>query len=174
MEMVSIREAGEADLPAILSIYNDIILNTTAVFEYRPHTYEMRAQWFAGRIRDGWPVFVAELGGNIAGFSSMGPFRAWPAYKYSAENSVYVDSNYRGKGIGRLLLAPLIEAAEKKEMHALIASIEASNQVSLHLHRSFGFEEVAHFREVGYKFGRWLDLKFLELILNGPRQPEET
>lgn len=173
MDKVSIRTAGEADLPAILSIYNDVILNTTAVFEYRSHTFEMRAQWFAGRVRDGWPVFVAEFEGNIAGFSSMGPFRAWQAYKYSVENSVYVHNQHRGKGIGRLLLAPLIAEAEKKDMHAMIASIEATNEVSLHLHRSFGFEEVAHFREVGYKFGRWLDLKFLELILKGPRQPEE-
>lgn len=172
--MVSIRSAREEDLPAILSIYNDIILNTTAVFEYRPHTYEMRAQWFEGRVKDGWPVFVAEHDGDIAGFSSMGPFRAWQAYKYSVENSVYVHQLYRGKGIGRLLLAPLIAEAQKKDMHAMIASIEASNQVSLHLHRSFGFEEVAHFREVGYKFGRWLDLKFLELILAGPPHPEET
>ncbi len=171
--MITIRSAEESDLPGILAIYNNIILHTTAVFEYKPHTPEMRALWYASRIKEGWPVFVAAENDRIAGFSSIGPFRAWAAYKYSVENSVYVAEDMRGKGIGKLLLHPLIETAGKKNMHAVIASIEATNHTSLHLHRSFGFEEVAHFKEVGYKFGRWLDLKFLELILDGPSRPEE-
>jgi phosphinothricin acetyltransferase len=189
--MIQVRLAVEADLPEILTIYNDIILNTTAVYQYQPQTPEVRRAWFDSKQKDGHPVFVA-VGtgsptpngarggdgaaaaageGRIVGFSSYGPFRAWAAYKYTIENSVYVSADQRGKGIGKLLIPPLIEAARGQDLHAIIASIDASNEASLRLHRGFGFTEVAHFRQVGYKFGRWLDLKFLELILDTPAAP---
>src|SRR5215469_2714151 len=131
----------------------------------------MRMAWYESKIRDGYPLFVAEDDGRVAGLSTYGPFRAWPAYKYTVENSVYVDADQRGKGIARLLMQPLIDTARAQGYHAIIASIDATNEASLRLHRSFGFEEVAHFREVGYKFGRWLDLKFLELLLETPAKP---
>ena len=169
--MVSIRNLKEDDLPQILEIYNDIILQTTAVFEYRPHSLDMRRKWYESKIKDDYPVFVAADNQRIVGFSTFGPFRAWAAYKYSVENSVYVASDQRGKGIGKLLIPPLIDAAKKKDMHVIVASIEATNESSLRLHQSFGFTEVANFRQVGYKFGRWLDLKFLELILDTPAHP---
>jgi L-amino acid N-acyltransferase YncA len=171
--MITIRSARETDLPDILEIYNHVILSTTAVYTYEPHTLDMRREWYDGKVRDGYPVFVAEEAGRVIGLSTYGPFRAWPAYKYSVENSVYVAADQRGKGVARLLLTPLIEAAQAQDYHAIIASIDATNDASLRLHRSFGFEEVAHFREVGYKFGRWLDLKFLELILATPANPIE-
>ena len=163
--MIRIREAIETDLQQILSIYNEIILNTTAVYDYEPHSMEMRLQWFATKRIQGFPVFVAEENMMILGFSSIGPFRAWAAYKYSVENSVYVAAEARGQGIGKLLMLPLIDAARKLKLHTIIAGIDATNEASLRLHKSFGFEEVAHFKEVGWKFGRWLDLKFLQLIL---------
>jgi len=163
---VIIREAKENDLPGLLEIYNEIILNTTAVFEYEPHTLEMRRNWFQTKQQQGFPVFVAEEGEQIRGFSSFGPFRAWAAYLYSVENSVYVSEEARGKGIGKLLIPPLIDAAQKLGLHTLIASIEATNEASIRLHNYFGFKEVACFKEVGWKFNRWLDLKFLQLILN--------
>ena len=163
--MVTIRQANETDLPQILEIYNEIILNTTAVYDYEPHTLEMRKQWFETKRQQGFPVFVAEEENIIVGFSSFGPFRAWAAYKYSVENSIYVKADKRGKGMGKLLLSPLIDAAKELNMHTIIASIDATNRASLQLHKNFGFIEVAHFKEVGYKFGRWLDLKFLQLIL---------
>lgn len=163
--MIHIREAVENDLPELLSIYNDIILHTTAVYDYESHTLEMRQQWYATKQQQGFPVFVAEENGRILGFSSIGPFRAWAAYQYSVENSVYVSTGARGKGIGKLLLPPLIEAAKRMRLHTIIASIDATNEPSLRLHKSFGFEEVAHFKEVGWKFDRWLDLKFLQLIV---------
>ena len=162
---ISIRLATEDDLPGMLEIYNDIILNTTAVYEYEPHTLEMRRQWFLTKQEQRFPVFLAEEDGNLAGFSSIGPFRAWAAYKYSVENSIYVKSGLRGKGIGRLLLAPLIGAARNLKMHTIIAGIEATNEASIKLHESFGFNEVAHFNEVGWKFERWLGLKFLQLLI---------
>jgi len=171
--MINIRTAKEGDLPEILAIYNDVILNTTAVYAYQPHTLEMRKAWFETRQRDGLPVFVAESEGRVAGFSSYGPFRTWPAYKYTVENSVYVSEEQRGKGIGKLLITPLIETAKADDLHAIVAGIDASNIGSIRLHQSFGFEEVAHFKQVGYKFGRWLDLKFMQLLLRTPEHPKE-
>ena len=163
--MPTVRPAGEEDLPPMLDIYNDIILHTTAVYSYDPHTPDMRKTWFEEKQQKGHPVFVAEQGGRILGFSSYGPFRPWAAYQFTVENSVYVAEQERGKGIGKLLIPPLINHARAAGLHAMISSIDASNEASLKLHRSFGFEEVARFREVGFKFGRWLDLNFLELIL---------
>lgn len=172
--MITIRSAREADLPELLAIYNDIILHTTAVYQYQPQTMDMRRAWYETKLKDGHPVFVAESEARVVGFSSYGPFRAWAAYKYTVENSVYVSTDQRGKGIGKLLLPPLIRAAKEKDLHAIIAGIDATNTASLQLHRVFGFEEVAHFRQVGYKFGRWLDLKFLELLLDTPEHPGES
>jgi phosphinothricin acetyltransferase len=163
--MITIRDATENDLPEILEIYNEVILHTTAVYDYEPHTLEMRHQWFKTKQEQGFPVFVATENGNLVGLSSIGPFRAWAAYKYSVENSVYVASSCRGKGIGKLLLPPLIKAAGVLKLHTIIAGIDATNEASLKLHGHFGFNEVAHFKEVGYKFDRWLDLKFLQLLL---------
>jgi len=168
---ITIRQATEADLPQILAIYNEVIVNTTAVYQYEPHTLEMRTAWFRTKQQEGFPVFVATEGDTVLGLSTMGTFRAWQAYKYSVENSIYVAAAARGKGIGRLLMPPIIDAARQMDMHTIIAGIDATNDVSLRLHKSFGFEEVAHFKQVGYKFGRWLDLKFLQLILETPLHP---
>ena len=163
--MIQIRHAAENDLPAILSIYNDVIVNTTAVYDYEPHTLEMRKAWFDTKKQQGLPVFVAEEDGKILGLSSIGPFRAWAAYKYSVENSIYVAAEARGKGVAKLLMPPIITAAKQLGMHTILAGIDASNEASIKLHQQFGFEEVAHFKQVGWKFDRWLDLKFLQLII---------
>ena len=166
--MITIRHATENDLPQILDIYNDIIKHTTAVYYYEPHTLEMRKIWFEERKQKGFPVFVAEEDGIILGMSSIGPFRVPTAYRFSVENTVHVAAKARGRGAGKLLMPPIIEAAKELKMHTMIAGIDAGNEVSLHLHKSFGFVEVAHFKEVGFKFDRWLDLKFLQLILAVP------
>jgi len=163
--MIVVRRATEDDLPAILAIYNEAIVNTTAVYDYEPHTLEMRRAWFNTKKEQGLPVFVAEEDGVVLGLSSIGPFRAWAAYKFSVENSIYVAAATRGRGIGKLLLPPLIQAAKELGMHTIIAGIDAGNEASIRLHRSFGFEEVAHFKQVGWKFGRWLNLKFLQLVV---------
>lgn len=160
-----VREATYQDLPRLLEIYNDIIVNTTAVYDYEPHTIEMRTQWFEAKKSQGFPVFVAEEKGKVLGFSSMGPFRAWAAYKFSVENSIYVAAEARGKGIGKILLAPVIEASKGMGFHTILAGIDATNEASVRLHEHFGFKEVALFKEVGWKFDRWLDLKFMQLIL---------
>jgi len=149
----------------MLDIYNEIIMNTTAVFQYDLHTLEQRKEWFAQKEKENYPVFVAEEDNMVVGFSTFGQFRNWQAYKYSVENSVYVKADCRGKGIGKLLLQPLIDAAKERQLHTIIAGIVADNEASIALHKQFGFVEVAHFKEVGYKFDSWLDLKFLQLIL---------
>lgn len=165
MVEVTIREAMESDLPEILAIYNDAILNTTAVYDYQPHTLAMRQAWFVDKQAGSFPVLVAVLKNTIAGFGALGPFRAWEAYRYTAENSIYVAPQFRRLGIGKRLLGKLIDAAQEMELHAIVAGIDADNQISLKLHEQYGFQEVAHFHQVGYKFNRWLDLKFMERIL---------
>ena len=119
-------------------------------------------------------MLVAEGSGAVLGFASYGPFRAWPAYKYSVELSVYVDEAARGKGIGSLLVAGVLAHARDRDLHVVMAGITADNAVSLRLHEKLGFKEVAHIPEVGYKFGRWLDLKFLQIVLDGPRDPKDS
>ncbi|MGI8951044.1 MAG: GNAT family N-acetyltransferase [Chitinophagaceae bacterium] len=163
--MIIVRSATENDLQQMLDIYNEIIENTTAVFQYDIHTLEMRKEWFETKQQQGFLVVVAEENDMIIGFSTIGTFRNWQAYKFSVENSVYVKTDCRGKGIGKLLLQPLIDAAKQMKMHTIIAGIVADNEASLRLHKSFGFVEVAHFKEVGFKFNRWLDLKFLQLMI---------
>jgi phosphinothricin acetyltransferase len=164
-ESLIIRNATLDDLPGILEIYNHAIIHTTAVYSEHPHTLDMRLTWYNDRIHSGFPIFVAEVNGLVAGFSTYGHFRVWPCYRYTVEHSVYVHIDHRSKGISKLLLQPLIDRAREKKLHAMIAGIDGENDISYQLHKSFGFVEVAHFKEVGFKFGRWLDLKFMELIL---------
>jgi L-amino acid N-acyltransferase len=171
--MTTIRPASEKDLPEILDIYNHSIMNTTSVYSYKPHTLEMRKKWFDERQAAGHPVLVAETEGKIAGFIAYGPFRAWPAYKYTVEHSVHVHSEYRRRGIAGSLLRKMIEIARQNDVHAIIGVIDASNEASVKLHGQFDFIEVGHFKEVGYKFNKWLDLIFMELVLETPKEPKE-
>jgi L-amino acid N-acyltransferase len=162
---IVIRDARELDLAAMLAIYNDAVLTTTAVYDYTPRSSEQQAAWFKAKQEQGLPVLVAEDGGAVVGFASYGPFRPWPAYLHSAENSLYVAPEQRGRGIGSALLPALIQRAAERGLHTMIAGIDATNEASLRLHAKFGFERVAQFREVGWKFERWLDLAFLQLML---------
>jgi L-amino acid N-acyltransferase YncA len=163
---IVIRDAREADLAAMLAIYNDAVLTTTAVYDYKPRSSDQQAAWFKAKQEQGLPVLAAEDGGGVVGFASYGPFRPWPAYLHSAENSLYVAPERRGRGIGTLLLPALIQRAAEHGLHTMIAGIDATNEASLRLHAKFGFERVAQFREVGWKFERWLDLAFLQLMLD--------
>jgi L-amino acid N-acyltransferase YncA len=164
---IEIRPAERGDLEAMLVIYNDAIINTTAVYDYQPRASETQQQWFESKQAQRLPVFVAHDGVTIVGFGSFGPFRPWPAYQFTVENSLYVDSAYRRNGAGTALLASLVSAAQAAGYHAMVAGIDATNEASLALHRKAGFQPVAHFREVGWKFERWLDLVFMERILGG-------
>ena len=168
-----VRLATQADLPEILDIYNHAILHTTAVYEYQPHTIEMREQWFKEKVRTDIPVFVAVVDGRAAGFASYGGFRAWAAYKYSVEHSVYVHEQFRRRGIAKVLLKQLLDSVKGKNIHTFIAGIDAENEISITLHKQLGFSEIGHFKQVGFKFGKWLDLKFYQLILEANFQPDE-
>jgi len=158
--------------PAILEIFNDAILHSTALYDYRPRTSESMVGWFKAREAGGFPVIGIENdAGELMGFASYGTFRAFPAYKYSVEHSVYVDKNHRGKGCGRRLLQKLIEAARAQDMHVMVGGIDAENATSISLHRKLGFEHAGTIRQAGFKFGRWLDLAFYQLILATPGEP---
>ncbi|MBV8214251.1 MAG: N-acetyltransferase [Verrucomicrobia bacterium] len=163
---IEIRLAESDDLDAILAIYNDAIVNTTAVYDYEPRTTDAQRKWFETKQAQHLPVFVAHDDATIIGFGSFGPFRPWPAYQYTVENSLYVDSAHRRKGAGRALLDTLLLAAQTAGYHAMVAGIDATNEASLSLHRNAGFQPVAHFREVGWKFERWLDLVFMQRMLS--------
>jgi L-amino acid N-acyltransferase YncA len=162
--MIDVREARAGDLEAILAIYNEAVVNTTATYDYEPRKPEAHRQWFEAKRAQALPVLVGIEAGEVAGFASYGPFRPWAAYLHTVENSIYVAPQKRGRGIGAAILGPLIEAAREKGFHAMVAGIDAANAASLKLHAKFGFEKVAHFREVGWKFERWLDLVFLQRI----------
>ena len=162
---IAIRDARETDLDGMLAIYNDAVLTTTAVYDYQPRSTEQQAAWFQAKREQNLPVLVADDGGAVAGFASYGPFRPWPAYLHSVENSLYVAPDRRGQGIGSLLLPALIARASERKLHTMIAGIDATNEASLRLHAKFAFARVAQFREVGWKFERWLDLTFLQLML---------
>ncbi len=163
--MVTVRNATEEDLPAMLEIYNEIILNTLAVWHEQAHTLAMRKEWFALKKEQGFPVLVAESQGVVLGFATIATFRPWSGFRFTVENSVYVRPENRGQGVAKLLLPALIDAAKQLNIHAIVAGIEATNDISIALHEKFGFIEVAHFKEVGFKFGRWMDLKFMQLTL---------
>ena len=168
----AVIECTAAHLPAIQAIYNDAILNSTALYEYEPRSEEAMREWLAVRQRDRIPVLGIEWEqGVLAGFATWGPFRPRAAYKYSVEHSVYVDERFRGEGIGRQLLQALIAAAKERELHMIIAGIDATNVASVALHSSLGFRCCGTIREAGFKFGRWLDLEFWQLILDTPKQP---
>lgn len=162
---LNIQDATRQDLDQILAIYNEVIRNTTAVYSEVEYTAERGARWFDAKAEQGLPFLVARDAGGVAGFGTFGEFRAWPCYRYSVEHSVHVRADRRGGGVGRTLVNALIGRARAMQKHVMIAGVDADNAVSLRLHESLGFINVGHFHEVGFKFGRWLDLKFLELAL---------
>jgi phosphinothricin acetyltransferase len=165
---MDIRNATEADLPAILAITNDAILNTTSSWNVHPTTLEARRQWLADRQAAGLPVLVSVIDGEVAGFGSYGSFRAWDGYALTVEHSIYVDAGFRRRGAGRVLLGALIEHATAARMHVMMGVISADNDVSVRLHEQFGFEIVGRLPEVGRKFDRWLDLVLMQKTLHRP------
>jgi phosphinothricin acetyltransferase len=166
-----VRDATLEDAEDILAIYNHAAINTTAVWTDGPADLASRRDWILARQQAGYPVLVAMKGRNVVGFASFGDFRPFPGYRHTVENSVYVDERHQRAGIGRSLVAALIERAALLRKHAMIAGIEASNTGSIALHGSLGFIEVGRMPEVGCKFGRWLDLVFMQKRLASGARP---
>ncbi len=163
---VSVRAAVKADCAGILEIYNEAVLNTTASYDYEPRTLEQRLAWYEDHLKSNYPIFVAENEqGCIVGWSALNQYHGRVGYQFTTENSVYVAADQRGRGIGKQLLPPLITGARERGLHAILAAIDAQNEASIRLHVSFGFEQVGCFKQVGFKFGRWLDVVYLELLL---------
>ncbi len=161
-----IDNASRQDLPQILAIYNEVIRNSTAVYSEEEFTATRGEAWFEAKIGNGFPMIVARDASGIAGFGTFGEFRAWPCYRQTVEHSVHVRVDCRGLGLGRALVVELLARAAAGAKHVMIAGIDADNAVSIELHRSLGFTQVGHFHEVGFKFGRWLDLVFMECMLS--------
>ncbi|WP_024871036.1 GNAT family N-acetyltransferase [Tolumonas lignilytica] len=162
----------ERHAAAILAIFNDAILHSTALYDYQARTMENMVSWFKNKELGNYPVIGLENeSGELMGFASYGSFRAYPANKYTLEHSVYVAKAYRGQGIAQTLMQHLIALAQEQNYHTLIGSIDASNLGSIALHEKLGFVHAGTIRHAGFKFGDWLDLAFYQLLLPTPRQP---
>ena len=160
-----IRDARDEDLPAILAIYNDVVLTTTAIYEDTVSTLEARRAWYEERKRRGLPVLVGEENGEVLGFSSFGDWRARWGYRFTVEHSVHVRADCRGRGYGRALTEALFPRAAALGMHVMIGGIDADSAASLHLHRKLGFVETGRYREVAWKFDRWLTLVTMQRFI---------
>jgi phosphinothricin acetyltransferase len=159
---------------AILQIMNEAIVSSTALYDYKPREPSSMAAWFEAKRVKSFPVWGAVNDqGSLVGFASYGTFRAWPAYKYSVEHSVYVAPSQQGQGVGTQLMRRLIESATEQQLHALIGGIDASNTSSVAFHQKLGFVHAGTIKEAGFKFGRWLDLAFYQLLLPTPLQPAD-
>ncbi|RNC88500.1 MAG: N-acetyltransferase [Allomuricauda sp.] len=162
---ISVRKAEKRDVTAILAIVNYEILNSTLLYDYEERTFQQQLTWFEQKEREKMPVIVAELETQVIGFGTYGIFRPWDAYQFSVEHSIYVTKEFRGKGVGKRLLTQLIELAKTNGYHTMIAGVDGSNKKSFEFHKNFGFEEIGTFKEIGFKFNKWLDLRFLQLFL---------
>ena len=161
---VTIRAARAADAPGILEIYNDAVLKTTATFDTEPRTLDAQEKWLAAH-GERWPALVAEEGGRVVGWASLSRWSDRCAYDDSAEDSVYLAQAARGKGLGKSLLAALLDEARRRKFHTILARIAEGNPVSIKLHAAFGFKEIGVLKEVGFKFGKRLDVAILQLML---------
>lgn len=161
-----IRDAVAADLPQILAIHNEAIANTTANWDENPVDLADRQRWFSGQTQAGLPVIVADVEGVVAGYAYYGPWRPRTGYRHTMENSVYVQVDHQGRGLGDVLLGSVIERAERDAgVKCLVAAIEAANAASISLHAKHGYTEVGRFPQVGVKFGRWLDLVCMQRMV---------
>jgi phosphinothricin acetyltransferase len=158
----------------ILAIMNEVIVNTTIIYDYAPRGNDYIRSWFGEKKMKNYPVIGAvDDEGKMLGFATYGSFRSRPAYKYTVEHSLYVHQDHRRMGLGKILLHEIIQTATRQEYHNLVAGIDSSNVESIQLHKSFGFEFCGRIRQAGFKFAKWLDLEFYQLILSTPARPVE-
>ena len=162
----------EQHAAAILDILNDAIVHSTALYDYQPRQMQNMVTWFETKRAGQFPVIgIEDAQGTLLAFGSYGAFRAFPAYKYTVEHSVYVHKDHRGHGLGAHIMQALLAAAKAQDVHAMVGAIDASNAGSIALHERLGFKHVGTLPQVGFKVGRWLDLAFYQLLLDTPAQP---
>jgi len=168
---MQIRDAADADLPGILQIYNDAVLHSTAIWNDAPLDLDNRRAWLAERQSQGFPVLVAvDAQERVLGYATFGPWRPHDGFRHTVEHSVYVRDDQRSAGIGQALMRRLIERARQAGKHVMVGAIESENRASVHMHQQLGFIHVGQMRQVGCKFGRWLDLTYMQLTLTPERK----
>lgn len=156
----------------ILAIFNEAIVHSTALYEYQTRTMNDMRAWFDDKAAGNFPVIGAvDERGELLGFASYGTFRAKAAYKYTVEHSVYIEQSHRGQGVGTALMRHLIALAREQQYHVMVGGLDASNLGSRVLHEKLGFSHAGTVAQAGFKFGRWLDLAFYQLILDTPAAP---
>jgi L-amino acid N-acyltransferase len=171
-----VREAVDADLPAIVDLQNVLLSTTTVEWTDTPHTILERAEWLRRQRTRHYPVLVAVAAGEVVGWCSFGDFRdttKWPGYQYTVEHTIHVREDNRGNGVGRSLMTGLIESAQTLGKHVMVGAVAAENEASIRFHERLGFVEVARMPQVGAKFGRWLDLVLLQKRMDERDSPPE-
>ncbi|MCX6290554.1 MAG: GNAT family N-acetyltransferase [Bacteroidetes bacterium] len=161
--MFTVRPATEADQPAICEIYNESVLNSAATFDTEPRTFETQMEWFR-KHKKNHPVLAAENNGNIIGWASLSPWSDRCAYDTTVEVSVYIHHDFRGHGVGKTLLEKVLEEGRKEKNHTVISRITEGNEASICIHEKAGFRHVGVMKEVGYKFGKFLDVTIMQLV----------
>jgi len=170
----SIKPCDETQSPEMLEMFNDAIINTTSVYDDKPRTMEFMVDWYNSKLKGGYPLIgLFDIHDNLLGFGTYGSFRSRPAYKYSIEHSIYVRNDMRGRGYGKVLLKEIIAQAIRDDYHMIVGGIDSDNAISISFHEKMGFEFSGKIKHAGYKFGKWLDLSFYQLILNTPLNPKE-
>ena len=162
---MQIEPVKSGDFDQVLAIYNEVIRNSTAVYTEEEYDEPRGRRWFEAKLASGYPFIVARDAEGVAGFASFGEFRVWPCYRHTVEHSVHIRVDRRGQGIGRALVQDLMGRAVALGKHVMIAGIDADNAASITLHEKLGFTRAGRLRQVGFKFGRWLDLEFLQCII---------
>lgn len=167
MQEFQIRRALRRDVPEIQAIYNETVLTSTASYDEDVRPTAERYQWFDDHAASGFPIYVAVCGNEIAGWSALSRFRSRPAYRFTVEDSIYVHKDHRGCGVGRALLETLVrDARDVLGVRTILAVIgDAENRASIGVHASVGFQQVALLKQVGFKFGRWLDQVWMQRLL---------
>jgi L-amino acid N-acyltransferase YncA len=163
--MHKVRFANQNDVSLIRDIFNDVIENTTAIYQNTLRTKEQIDEWFQVKTQNDWPVFIIEMENQAVGFATYGPFRAGECYKHTVELAIHLKKEWRGRGLGSRLLEFLIQNVKDRGFHSIMAGIDSANASSIKLHEKFGFKIVGEIKQVGHKFDRWLDLTMMQLIL---------
>jgi L-amino acid N-acyltransferase YncA len=161
--MIKIRPATDSDQQAILDIYNEAVQNTTATFDTEPRSFASQIEWFR-RHKKNHPVLVAEENNRVIGWSSLSPWSDRCAYDTTVEVSVYVHRDFRGRGVGFQLLEKVTQEGKKLNNHTVISRISQGNEISIHLHEKLGYHHIGVMKEVGFKFGKFLDVHMMQLI----------